>query len=31
LAEEWEIWNEEDKAAKSEAETRKLVPECFYK
>jgi len=31
VAEEWEIWDEEEEAAKSEAETKKLVPEKFYK
>ena len=31
VAEEWEIWNEEEEAAKSEAETKKLVPEKFHK
>jgi len=31
LAEEWKIWDEEEKAAKSEANARKLVPEHFYK
>jgi len=31
LAEEWEIWNKEEEAAKSEVEARKLVPECFHK
>ena len=31
VAEEWEIWNEEVEAAKSEVEARKLVPEEFYK
>jgi len=30
LAEEWEIWNEEEKAAKSEAEAKKMVLEKFY-
>jgi len=31
VAEEWKIWNEEEEAAKSEAEVRKLVLEKFYK
>ena len=31
IAEEWEIWNEEEEAAKSEADAKKLVPEKFYK
>jgi len=31
IAEEWEIWNEEEKAAKSEADAKKLVPEKFHK
>jgi len=31
LTEEWEIWDEEEEAAKSEADTKKLVPEKFYK
>jgi len=31
VAEEWEIWNEEEEAAKSEAEAKKLVLEKFYK
>ena len=31
LTEEWEIWNKEEKVAKSEVETRRLVPECFHK
>jgi len=29
--EEWEIWDEEEEAAKSEAEAKKLVPEKFHK
>ena len=29
VAEEWEIWDKKEKAAKSEA--RKLVPEQFYR
>ena len=31
VAEEWEIWNEEEKVARSEEEVRKLVPEKFHK
>ena len=31
IAKEWEIWNEEEEAAKSEAEVKKLVPEQFHK
>jgi len=31
VAKEWEIWDEEEEAAKSEAEVKKLVPEKFYK
>jgi len=31
IAEEWEIWDEEEEAAKSEAEAKKLVPEKFHK
>jgi len=31
VAEEWEIWNEEEKAAKSEAEAKELVPEKSHK
>jgi len=31
LAEEWDIWDEEEGAAKSEAEARKLVSEHFHK
>ena len=30
VAEEWEIWDEEEEAAKSEAEARKLVLEKFH-
>jgi len=30
VAEEWEIWDEEEEAAKSEAKARKLVPEKFH-
>ena len=28
---EWEIWDKKEKAAKSEAETKKLVSEKFHK
>ena len=31
VAEEWEIWEEEEQAAKSEEEAKKLVPEKFHK
>jgi len=31
VAEEWEIWDEEDEAARSEEEVKKLVPEKFHK
>jgi len=31
VAEEWEIWDEEEEAAKSEAEAKKLVPEKFHR
>jgi len=31
VAEKWEIWNEEEEAAKSEMEAKKLVPEKFHK
>ena len=30
IAEEGEIWDEEEEAARSEAEAKKLVPERFY-
>ena len=30
VAEEWEIWDEEEKVAKSEAEAKKMVPEKFH-
>jgi len=30
IVEEWEIWDEEEEVAKSEAEARKLVPEKFH-
>jgi len=31
VAEEWEIWGEKEKAAKSEEEAKKLVPEKFHR
>jgi len=31
VVEEWEIWDEEEEAAKSEAEAKRLVPEEFHK
>ena len=31
VAEEWEIWEEEEEAAKSEAEAKKLVLEKFHR
>ena len=31
VAEEWEIWDEEEEAAKSEEKAKKLVPERFHK
>jgi len=31
VAEEWKIWDEEEEAAKSEAEAKKLAPEKFHK
>jgi len=31
IAEDWEIWDEEEEAAKSEEETKKLVPEKFHR
>ena len=31
IAEEWEIWDEEEEAAKLEAEAKKLVPDRFHK
>jgi len=30
VAEEWEVWNEEEEAVRSEEETKKLVPEKFH-
>ena len=31
VVEEWKIWDEEEEAVKLEAETKKLVPEIFYR
>jgi len=31
VVEEWEIWDEEEEAARSEAEAKKLVPDKFHK
>jgi len=31
VAEEWEIWDEEEEAVKSEVKARKLVPEKFHR
>ena len=31
VAEEWEIWDEEEEATKSEAEAKRLVPEKFHR
>ena len=31
VVEEWEIWDEEEEAVKSEAEAKKLVPEKFHR
>jgi len=31
VAEEWEIWDEEEEVARSEAEAKKLVPEKFHR
>ncbi len=31
VVEEWEIWDEEEEAARSEAEAKKLVPEEFHR
>ena len=31
IAEEWEIWDEEEEVARSEAKAKKLVPEKFHK
>ena len=30
VAEEWEIWDKEEEAAKSETEAKKMVPEKFH-
>ena len=30
VAEEWEIWDEEEEAAKSEAKAKKIVPEKYH-
>jgi len=31
VVEEWEIWDEEEEAARSEAKAKKIVLEKFYK
>ena len=31
VVEKWEIWDEEEEAARSEKEAKKLVPEKFHK
>ena len=31
VVEEWELWEEEEEAVKSEAEAKKLVPEQFHR
>ena len=31
VAEEWKIWDEEEEAAKLEAEAKKLVPKKFHR
>ena len=31
IAEEWEVWNEEEEVVKSEVEAKKLVLEKFHK
>ena len=31
VVEEWEIWDEEKEAARSEIEAKKLVPEKFHR
>jgi len=31
VAEEWEIWDKEEEATRSEEEAKKLVPEKFHK
>ena len=30
IAEEWEIWDEEEEVARSEAEVKRFVPEKFH-
>ena len=30
IAEEWEIWDEEEEAVRSEVEAKKLVPDKFH-
>jgi len=30
MVKEWKIWNKEEEAARSEEETKKLVPKKFY-
>ena len=30
VAEEWEIWDEKEEVAKSEAEAKKMVPEKYH-
>ena len=30
MAEEWEIWDDDEEATKSEAETKKMVPKKFH-
>jgi len=30
VAKEWEIWDEEEEAAKLEAEAKRIVPEKFH-
>ena len=30
MAEEWEIWNEKEEAARLEAEVKKMVPDKFH-
>ena len=31
VAEEWEIWDDDEEVVKSEAEAKKLVPENFHR
>ena len=31
VAEEWEIWDKEEEAARSEEKAKKLVPERFHR